>query len=399
MAHCYQVTSLVQYCADYLTTVISARNVCGVLTYAMQYGLTNLKSCCCSFIDNHTKEVLNSDDFMSLSAELLLYILKGDTLDADEKLILEAAEKWSRMKINESGLEETGANIRKCLGDAFYYLRLPTMTSNSFRECTSRKGYFSVEEYADIAAFVSKAPGISVSTNSCVGRCPEKQTLTLNDGCGSLVAKDNIREVLQISVSKDVALSSISFSEMMLSFKLFGSPVYKYVYHSTEYEKNILSKYKNEAIIVTPNSNSTQLDVWHLLRLEDIDLPQDLKVVLFGKVALTDLHFNHTFSMQQPGPDNGRIIFEPPVLLKKRSSPYFVELNAYFTIGYYSPVIMKTKESNEKEITSPTGHVQIKSTSGLFAGIRDIQFINFSNRDVCAQTATKGTDETPLSTK
>lgn len=354
MAHFYQVFGLVQYCAEYLTTVLSTANACGILTYAMQYNLTDLKNCCCSFIDNNAKEVLNSDDFLNLSAECLLYILKGDTLNADEKLILQASERWSRRKINESQLEETGANIRKCLGEAFYFLRLPTMTSKSFMECISRKEYFSMDEYAHIAAFIGKAPGISVTTNSCVPRCPEKETLAVDNGNGDLVTKDGIRDVFKIAVSKDVALSSFLFCEItpVVNDASFGSYGYSF--------------------------------------------PQNLKVVLSGSFVLTDLDFKHNFSLHQSQSLHRRVIFEPPLVLKTRKSPYCLELNV--NLGRFSKIQIQTRETERKEITNPTGHVKINAVYGSsFTGIESIEFMNFSHRDVCVQTASKS-DETPLST-
>ncbi|XP_060586172.1 uncharacterized protein LOC132741919 [Ruditapes philippinarum] len=179
-AHFYQVSSFVQYCADLLMKVITTDNACDVLSNAMLYDLTALRDTCCSFIDNHTLEVLESESFMNLNEKCLLYILKGDTLYADETKILEAVDKWARKKIAENGEEVNGMKVRKFIGECFYRVRIQTMTSESLLRSVSRKGYFSLEEYADISGYINRIQRVAVCTNSCERRIPETETLMVN---------------------------------------------------------------------------------------------------------------------------------------------------------------------------------------------------------------------------
>jgi hypothetical protein len=168
--------------------------------HALLYDLVSLRDICCSFIDNNV-EVLKSDGFLDLSEAGLLYILKGDTLNTKEENIIEAAEKWSRKKLADRGLEENGANVRKIMGQAFYQLRIPTLTNKSLVESISRKGYLSVEEYSDIAAVINNVDGIRVATNSCIKRIPRIESITVDTKDGTDGIYINLSTSLHFRVS------------------------------------------------------------------------------------------------------------------------------------------------------------------------------------------------------
>ncbi|XP_053391420.1 kelch-like protein 11 isoform X2 [Mercenaria mercenaria] len=218
MAHYYQVTNLVQFCADYLATIITPENACGILTLAMFYKVTTLRDACCTFIDRNADEILNSEGFLELPDDCLTYILKGDTFYADENNIFIKAEDWARRKIGEVGLEKTGPNIRKTLGPSFYYLRLPTMTPQTLMKCIRKKGYYSVEEYEDIVDFANghtaDASFHSMTCNSCEARLPKEEILIINNSDGEPNICDGISTFFQISVSRDVKLTNLTVPEI-----------------------------------------------------------------------------------------------------------------------------------------------------------------------------------------
>lgn len=353
MAHCYQVTCLVKKCADYLATVISASNVCVILAYAMQYDLADLKYFCCFFIDNHAEEVLKSDGFMNLPADCLLYILKGDTLYADETLILEASEKWATKKAIESGLEVNGTNTRECLGKSFYQLRLPTMTYKSLLEHISRKGYLSVEEYADIAACINNVPDVSVSTNSCVTRLPWFEKIIINQK-GSSVISDYISNTFTITASKDVALSSFVLCDII---------PYICCPHATD---NAFMR----------NRSRTNLGTFGIH--DGVDLPINLDFVLSVSILIKGDNRKMNFSLHQSQTKTVR--FRSQVLLKKIDGPHTVEMLVKYKTK--SNVMMKTETCAINEDTkSVTGNIHVSSISGNFAGVESITFANLSNRD------------------
>ncbi|XP_053401198.1 BTB/POZ domain-containing protein 6-like [Mercenaria mercenaria] len=351
MAHYYQVSSLVKFCADFLTTIITTKNCCEILTFAMFYKLPSLKTSCCAFIDSNAEQVLKSGCFLDLSAECLLYILKGDTFFAKEEDILEAAERWSRKKFLQSGEEDNSTNIRKTLGESFYQLRLPTMSNKALLDNISRKGYFSIEEYANIAAFINKVPDVNLSTNSCVPRVAEVETLTvqIDDGCTYAYSepKDQLSVSYDFFISKDVALSNFVFSKI--------EPYLEYQWRSTT------------------------------------KLPDNIDLILSGSVIIKCLKFEQNFTLRQQQDENVKINISPLLVLRKRETPYCVEINIEYK---YKNIQMKTKlDRNKNRISNDSGNISVCSVGYEdFSVIKSIGFLNFSNRDLDKDMNTESTD-------
>ncbi|XP_053401103.1 BTB/POZ domain-containing protein 1-like [Mercenaria mercenaria] len=395
MAHFYQVSSLVQFCADYLATVITSDNACETLTFATFYKLTSLKDTCCSFIDNHAEQVLQSEGFMNLSDDSLLYILKGDTLYAKEEDILGAAEKWSKNKAKGSGMEENGTNIRKLLGDSFYYLRLPTMTSKALLEYTSRKGYFSIEEYADISAFVNNVPDIYVSTNSCVARVPEKETVLVNPQDGELGPSNSIGISFKVSVSRNVLLLGFVLGEISPYLKNTKS-IYTQEGPESHFPRHFVKElrfgenlgtfeydsYANKAVKFTTLDRPRKRN-YYITELEKLDafaLPENLRLDLSGSISINGLDCRQTIELQQLQLEGGEVKLNQPILLEKVKSPCIVNFNLCYSGN--SDLQMKARCCKSKEsIYSETGCIQIHNIHGSFAGIRMIRFMNYSNRE------------------
>ncbi|XP_045194650.2 BTB/POZ domain-containing protein 6-like [Mercenaria mercenaria] len=351
MAHYYQVSGLVKLCADFLATVITPNSYCEILTFAMFYNLTSLKTSCCSFIDSNAEQVLKSDCFLDLSAECLLYILKGDTFFAKEEEILEAAERWSRKKLLQSGEEDNGTNIRKNLGESFYQLRLPTMTNKALLDYASKKCYFFTEEYANIAAYINKVPDVNLSTNSCVPRVAEVESLTVNidDGCvyERCEPKDRLSITYNFFISKDVALSNFVFSEI--------KPYLQNHYYSTT------------------------------------ELPDSIDLILSGSIIIKCLEFEQTFTLRQQQHENVKIDISPSLVLRKRETPYCVEINIKHEC---IKIQMKTTlDRNNKRISNDTGNISVCSVGdGNFSVIKSIGFLNFPNRESDKNVDTESTE-------
>ncbi|XP_053401193.1 uncharacterized protein LOC128557616 [Mercenaria mercenaria] len=396
MAHFYQVSSLVNFCADYLATVITPHNVCETLTFAMFYKLTSLKDACCSIIDNHADQVLQSEGFMNLSDACLLYILKGDTLYAKEEDILETTEKWSKNKAKGNGMEENGTNIRKLLGDSFYYLRLPTMTSKALLEYTSRKGYFSIEEYADILAFANKVPDKYVSTNSCVARVPEKETVLVNPQDRGLSELKGISISFEISVSRNVLFLGLVLGEINPCLKntkpiytqegreshLSGHYVGEVRYYETFHAEFDYESYVNKAIKITTLHRPSYINYYitELKKLDVFALPESLRLDLSGSISINGLDSRQTFELQQLQLEGGEVSLNQPILLEKIKSPYIVNFNLRYSGN--SDLKMKARCcKSDESFSSETGSILVRSLYGCFAGIKRIRFMNYSNRE------------------
>lgn len=155
IAHKYQVTSLLTYCSEFLIRILRPDNVCAVIELALFFGEKKLEEEAINFIDDNGEEVLKSDGFYDLQQTTLEYILKGDTFLAHENLIATSAVRWARNKCNANSVEASGPNIRKELGEAFKYLRLPTMSIEDFSKLTYRQGFLSLEELEETVSYIT----------------------------------------------------------------------------------------------------------------------------------------------------------------------------------------------------------------------------------------------------
>ncbi|XP_045157028.2 uncharacterized protein LOC123523411 [Mercenaria mercenaria] len=432
MAHLYQVSNLVQLCADYLATIITSENACAILTLAWRYDVTILRDACCYFIDNNADEILQSDDFLELSNECLTYILKGDTFYADEEDICIKTEEWSMRKLDEDNLENHGPNMRQALDESFYYLRLPTMTYNTLMMCTRKKGYFSVEEYEDIVDFVNGIPDASVKSNSCVARLPTVETLLINDEDGEAIVSDNHTTIFIISVSRDVKLKNICLSEIHKYLKhdnkLYSDRNCKSISINDDTVAMLYFNYKNKVIKLT-NLGRNGKGLSKLREVTGQDLPVDLNLVVSGSLQVTHppevprirCWMDKTIKEKYEEEDldeigNGlydaevldddvdyddhddegeRMIYEQEIQLQMtdrqqvihlkepvtftKAGSYIVSINLKYSCK--SVVKMKTCTSSRETVTSQYGHVKVVDLSGRFAGIKSLGFEHFSNRE------------------
>lgn len=67
LAHRYGLQPLEDSTSEFLHTILHTNNVCLVFDVASLYSLSVLSAACCSYMDRHAPEVLNSEGFLMLS--------------------------------------------------------------------------------------------------------------------------------------------------------------------------------------------------------------------------------------------------------------------------------------------------------------------------------------------
>lgn len=171
----YQVPTAADFSSENIILELSADNACRFLDLALLYDVTKLRDHACDIIDKNAREALESEDFLEISQGCLMYILKGDTFYAEETFIFQRAMEWGKAECHRKGNENPDDHtIRTTLGEAFYYLRVPTLALDALVECTRTNDYFSFNEYKDIVAAISGAD-ISVKSNLHRRRVPLKE--------------------------------------------------------------------------------------------------------------------------------------------------------------------------------------------------------------------------------
>ncbi|KAL3846826.1 hypothetical protein ACJMK2_017780 [Sinanodonta woodiana] len=179
IAHKYQLGYLLDICSEQLAKHIRVDNACDILDLAVFYNLNELQKEACNYVDDHVLEILETPGFMNISVETLKVMLSGDTLYADELNIFRKCMEWAENKCKDKGLEPSDQNKRKVLGDAFFFIRLPTLSLLDYTENIANTKLLSVEESHKI--YMHKgSPSLKIDLmNSIIQRKPRFDTILL----------------------------------------------------------------------------------------------------------------------------------------------------------------------------------------------------------------------------
>ena len=97
---------------DKLTAVIDMENILHLLAYADLYQVTGLLNECCTFIDQHTGDILCSDAILAVSDHVLMLILSRDSLCVPEILVFQTVVRW---KENNQANKEVMKGVLECV--------------------------------------------------------------------------------------------------------------------------------------------------------------------------------------------------------------------------------------------------------------------------------------------
>lgn len=68
--------------------------------------------------------------------------------------------KWAENECEKSEMKPNGKNKREILGDLFYLLRFPTMSTKGFKECVQDDGLLTPEEVGNIFIYITSKKNI-----------------------------------------------------------------------------------------------------------------------------------------------------------------------------------------------------------------------------------------------
>ncbi|KAK3605339.1 hypothetical protein CHS0354_033828 [Potamilus streckersoni] len=179
IAHKYQLGYLLDLCSEQLAKSIRVDNACHILNLAVFYNLNKLQKEACNFVDDHVHEILETPGFMNISVETLRVMLAGDTLYDEELNIFRKCVDWAENKCKEQNLEPSDQNKRNALGDAFFFLRLPSLSLFDYTENVANTNLLSTEESHKIYMYKG-SPSLQMDLrNSIIQRKPRLATILL----------------------------------------------------------------------------------------------------------------------------------------------------------------------------------------------------------------------------
>lgn len=170
LARKYLIPSLAEICSEFVLSSLSVENTLPVLNHCCLLGVSKgLEKHCWTIIDQHASEIAQDNQFPEVDHATLSAFLARDTLVAKETVLFRAAVKWAGRECQRLSIPLTVENKRRVLGDAFYSIRFPLMSTKEFTEDVAQSSFLSHEEVANMYI------GYNSSFQSCNIRFPTKQ--------------------------------------------------------------------------------------------------------------------------------------------------------------------------------------------------------------------------------
>ncbi|XP_045187884.2 BTB/POZ domain-containing protein 3-like [Mercenaria mercenaria] len=164
----YALHGLVDKCSQFLANAIAVGTACAIYEQAKVYDEFTLRAKCFDYIVENSKDVFLSEDFLTLSNESLLEILKSDNLSSDESLNFAALKRWAESDCRKKSLLLSPENIRRCLGDVLFMVRFPLMPIDTFAKEVAPTGILTYEEMLMMYHYLATKTGSL--DNQSVGR-------------------------------------------------------------------------------------------------------------------------------------------------------------------------------------------------------------------------------------
>lgn len=223
MSDKYDVAGCMNLCAQFLECAMTTDIVCWCYELALLFNQKHLVEVCEERIKLESKVVLESNAFKHCSCLVLQKVLSMEQLSCDEVFVFKAAMDWAAEACKQSNVDiELAENRRKELGDSFYLIRFPVMSSEDFTKCLeNQEGLFSAHEMLDILSHLTMKRPLKIAT-----KFPQKP----RQGTPAWVKDNTIcicdrrtlpnlcedvrydRDIVSLSVNERILLGQISLS-------------------------------------------------------------------------------------------------------------------------------------------------------------------------------------------
>ena len=150
----YMIETLIVKCSEFLAQSIDVDNVCILLDQSFLFEEKGLKTRSLSFIEDNIEEVIEKENFLELSYESLLCIVKSDDLCIAELGLIQAVMRWADAQCQRHLTEASKDNRRRVLKDILDQLRFSSLTTETFVKFYESSDVLKADEIVTI--FTSK---------------------------------------------------------------------------------------------------------------------------------------------------------------------------------------------------------------------------------------------------
>ena len=155
------VDEFVDECITFLLDSVTMDNLCFSFQVAVLYDIMVLKDLCQLHIISNAKLMFYTKDFIDCDREILIEILKLDSLNCKEIDIFHACISLARASCERNGKNPAKMeNLRSELGDAIKHIRFSSISIEDYAVLHKDfSGFFTPEETIDIFYIISKVKG------------------------------------------------------------------------------------------------------------------------------------------------------------------------------------------------------------------------------------------------
>ena len=151
----YLIPALTMKCSSYLENTLSADNVCLIYEHSALYDEHQLLKRARNFIETRTEDIVRSPSFLELPIQTLKNILNFEKLTISELDLFKMTLCWAAEECKRQGLDNTGENYRRVLGDAIYLIRFPTLELKDFANIVAMSGVLNAEEKCAVFEYLT----------------------------------------------------------------------------------------------------------------------------------------------------------------------------------------------------------------------------------------------------
>ena len=179
LANKYMVPSLAKKCTEYLRDNLKASNVFCILPHAQKFEDKDLEDRCWEVIEKQTKEVVTSDEFVTVERSVVESVVKRERLNVKEVELFKAVDRWATKEIERQGITPEGHVKRRILGEGIVKaIRFPLMSEKEFVSFVFDSRVLTFEEVSDMmkhyngvlesSLLFSQAPRIEFTKHRCL---------------------------------------------------------------------------------------------------------------------------------------------------------------------------------------------------------------------------------------
>ncbi|XP_067137267.1 BTB/POZ domain-containing protein 1-like [Centruroides vittatus] len=130
IAYQYKIYKLMTICRDQIIPRIDVNNVCIVFQHSFEFNDEVMKNSCRIVISQHTESVLQSENFIQISQDTVINILKLNEMNIpSESVLFEAAIRWAKEQIAKANQDSSSSRvIRVRMNPLLSHIRFLTMT-------------------------------------------------------------------------------------------------------------------------------------------------------------------------------------------------------------------------------------------------------------------------------